>query len=206
MAISRGGWVPALVGLAMALHGCATADGTLGPQPDAPPPVDAAPDSAADAAVDAAPDSAPDGSPDAAPDAGPGDACANAQNITAAASQPGGTTLVGDTTGGVDNVLTPNACTGYAADGPDDVYAITVIVGDRVAITLTPTTAWDASLELVAACGEVACVAGQDEAFGGSPESLTHTFTSAGTFYIVADGYNPGIAGPYTLAVTITHP
>lgn len=190
----------------MALSACATADSTLGPAPDAPTPPDAATDSAVDAALDATPDAAPDGSPDASPDAGPGDACANAQNITAAASQPGGTTIVGDTTGGVDNVLTPGECTGYAADGPDDVYAITVIVGDRVAVTMTPTTSWDPSIELVAACGAVACLAGQDELFVGAAESLTHTFTAAGTFYIVADGYNPGIAGPYTLSVTITHP
>lgn len=206
MATIRGGWCSGLVSLAIALQACATADSSLGPQPDAPPAPDAALDGTPDGAIEDAPDATPDSSLDAAADAGPGDACANAQNITAAASQPGGTTIVGDTTGGVDNVLTPSECTSYAADGPDDVYAITVIVGDRVAITLTPTTSWDPSLELVAGCGAVACVAGQDEAFGGSPESLTHTFTAAGTYYVVADGYNPGIAGPYTLAVTITHP
>jgi len=35
---------------------------------------------------------------------------------------------------------------------------------------------------------------------------LQHTFAAAGTFYIVADGYNPGEVGPYSLTVVITHP
>ncbi|MBK9072130.1 MAG: hypothetical protein IPL79_14165 [Myxococcales bacterium] len=211
MANSRGGWRGALMVLSMALHACATADTTLGPQPDGPPPVDAAPDSPgedgpADATPDSSPDSSPDGSPDAAPDAGPGDACATAQNITAAASQAGGTTINGTTTGGVDNVLTPSTCTGYGTDGPDDVYAITVIAGDVVSITMDPTTSWDASVQLVAACGEVSCLAGTDGGLSGITELVQHTFTAAGTFYVVADSWDSGVSGPYALTVIITHP
>lgn len=194
--------------------GCATAenDYVTPPIPDAPPSEDApvTPDAQADASpdsqADAVADATGDASPDASPDAPQGNACEIAPDITSAAKQPGGTTVTGDTSDSVDNVTTPSACTGYAADGEDDVYKIVVVAGDRVSVTMQPTTDWDASVSLVGGCGEVECLIGRDVGFGGDPETFVYNFTAAGTFYVVADGYNPGTNGPYSLTVVITHP
>ena len=89
-------------------------------------------------------------------------------------------------------------------DGPDAIYSVTLATGETVTATATPTTSWDISLELVTACVYSAtCAAGSDSAFEGSPESVTYTATAAGTFFIAVDGYNPGVAGPFTLSVHI---
>ena len=187
---------------------------------DAPVPVDAA---ATDAAsVDAiATDATPiDATPiDAAPidaavpiDAMPidggtttvPDTCAQAQNLTAAAAMGTGTTVTGNTTGAADDVSSPTGtCTGYTPDGPDHIYMVTLNAGQRVTATATPTTSWDISLELVTPCStSPACLAGSDSVITGA-ETATYLATAATTVYVVVDGYNPGVAGPYSLLVRI---
>ncbi|MBE7452385.1 MAG: hypothetical protein HS111_26940 [Kofleriaceae bacterium] len=165
---------------------------------DGPPAVDGP---RADAGPDAGP--ATDASVDAPAGTGP-DTCAQAQDLTAAAMNAGGVTVTGDTTGYADDIRPPSSCTGYLPDGPDAIYAVTVAAGVTITATATPTpTTWDISLELVQPCTLTpTCLAGADASISG-PETLTYTTTAAGTYYVVVDGYNPGVQGPYALNVRL---
>ena len=130
------------------------------------------------------------------------DTCAQAQNLTAAALGAG-VTVTGTTVGAVDDVNPSSACTGYTPDGPDHVYVVNLTAGQRVTATATP-TAWDLSLELVTPCQTTpATCTGADAGFSGDPETATLLASAATTVYIVVDGYNPGVAGPYSLLVRI---
>jgi hypothetical protein len=145
--------------------------------------------------------------PDAMPDAGvvttAPDTCAQALDITTAAHAAGGATYTGDTTGYADDVE-PDGCTGYTPDGPDAIYIVTLAANETLTATATPTTSWDISLELASNCVHAAtCVVGSDSGFAGDPESITYVATAAGTFYLAVDGYNPGVAGPFSLSVHI---
>ena len=160
------------------------------------------PDADVDAAITA--DAMP---PDALPDAGvvtaAPDTCAQALDITAAAHAAGGAQYTGDTTGYADDVE-PDGCTGYTPDGPDAIYIVTLAQNETLTATATPTTSWDISLELASNCVHAAtCVVGSDSGFAGDPESITYVATTAGTFYLAVDGFNPGVAGPFTLSVHI---
>lgn len=169
---------------------------------DAAPPTDAAPIDAAtpiDAAmpVDAMPI---DGGTTTAPDT-----CAQAQNITAAAATPTGTTITGNTTGAVDDVTSPTGtCTGYTPDGPDHVYMVTLNAGQMVTATATPTTSWDISVELVTPCGLTpTCLAGADASASAGAETASYTAAAAQTVYVIVDSWSAGVAGPYSLLVRI---
>jgi hypothetical protein len=157
-----------------------------------------------DARVDA-PTTPIDAGIDAPPGAAP-DTCVQAQDITAAAMVAGGTTVTGDTTGYADDVRPASGatCTNFIPDGPDAIYSITVNAGVTITAVATPTTSWDISLELVQPCTLTpSCVAGEDSGFGGDPETMVYTTTAQGTYYIAVDGFNPGIAGPFSLNVRI---
>jgi hypothetical protein len=132
------------------------------------------------------------------------DTCAQAQNLTAAAAMGTGTTVTGNTTGAADDVSSPTGtCTGYTPDGPDHVYVVTLNAGQRVTATATPTSSWDISLELVTPCSaSPTCLAGSDSSISGA-ETATYLATATTTVYVVVDGYNPGVAGPYSLLVRI---
>ena len=94
-------------------------------------------------------------------------------------------------------------CTGYVPDGPDHIYMVTLNAGQMVTATATPTSSWDISLELVTPCStSPACLAGSDAVITGA-ETASFTATAATTVYVVVDGYNPGVAGPYSLLVRI---
>ena len=198
-----------------ALAACAA--GTPG-NPDAPV------GGAADASVDAPgttdapdlPDAAdlPDAdvadamSADAMPDAGvvttAPDTCAQALDITTDAHAAGGAQYSADTTGYADDVSPASTCTGYLPDGPDAIYAVTLAANETITATATPATSWDISLELVQPCTyDATCAAGSDSGFAGDPESVTYTATAAGTYFVVVDGYNPGVEGPFTLSVHV---
>lgn len=187
--------------LGIGLAACATADtGAL----DAPKSDDD------DARVDAPPGAidAPLGTIDAALPidaamAGNPDTCTQANDLTAAA-MGAGTTVSGNTTGYADDVATPSACTGYTSDGPDAIYAVNLTAGQVLTATATPTSPWDISLELVMPCTITpTCLDGADSGFGGDPEIASYTATSAVTVFVVVDGYNPGVAGAYSLNVRI---
>lgn len=163
------------------------------PNVDAPP-------GAIDAAVDAPP-SAIDAGIDAPPGAAP-DTCAQAQDVTAGAMMAGGITVTGDTTGYADDVRPASSCTGFLPDGPDAIYSVTVNAGVTITAVATPTTGWDISLELVQPCTATpTCLDGSDVITG--PETVMFTTTAQGTYYIVVDGYNPGVAGPFSLNVRV---
>lgn len=196
---------------ALALSGCATGgsggDDTDAPKADtvdappgaidAPRPIDAPPP------VDAPPGPIDAPLPVDAPASTAPDTCAQAQDLTATAFGAG-VTVTGDTTTFVDDVTTPSSCTGYTADGPDAIYQVNLVAGQTLTATATPTTAWDISLELVTPCAQVpTCLDGSDLGFGGDPELLLYTSGVAQTVYLVVDGYNPGIAGAYSLTVRV---
>jgi hypothetical protein len=160
-----------------------------------------APIGSVDARIDA-PSGAVDGGIDAPPGAAP-DTCGQAQDITAGAMMANGITVTGNTTGYADDVNLPNTCTIYSTDGPDAIYAVTVNAGAVITAVATP-TAWDVSLELIQPCALTGpCLVGRDDGFGGDPETITYTATQQGTYFVVVDGYNPGVAGPYSLNVRV---
>jgi hypothetical protein len=114
----------------------------------------------------------------------------------------GGTTVTGDTTGYADDVRPASACTGFLPDGPDAIYSVTVNAGVTITAVATPTTGWDISLELVQPCTATpTCLDGSDVISGA--ETVTYTTTAQGTYFIVVDGYNPGVAGPFSLNVRL---
>jgi hypothetical protein len=171
----------------------AKVDNIDAPSVDAPP-------GAIDAAIDAPP-SAVDAGIDAPPGAAP-DTCAQALDVTAGAMQAGGVTMTGDTSGYADDVRPASACTGFLPDGPDAIYSVTVNAGVTITAVATPTTGWDISLELVQPCAATpTCLDGSDAITG--PETVMFTTTAQGTYYIVVDGYNPGVAGPFSLNVRV---
>jgi hypothetical protein len=150
--------------------------------------------------------------PDAAPDAGPilpmcgaagPDACGDAMDLTAAASTAGGTLISSDTSGLSDDLRPPAAgCTTFTADGPDTIYRVTVPAGKKIRATVTPDL-WDASVFIANACTSSSCVAGADAVLDGEPETVEHVATTAGTYYVVVDGWDSSAAGCYLLQVTI---
>lgn len=166
---------------------------------DAPPTIDAPP-GAIDAAIDAPP-SAVDAGIDAPPGAAP-DTCAQALDVTAGAMQANGVTMMGDTTGYADDVRPASSCTGFLPDGPDAIYSVTVNAGVTITAVATPTTGWDISLELVQPCTATpTCLDGSDAITG--PETVMFTTTAQGTYFIVVDGYNPGVAGPFSVNIRV---
>ena len=144
-------------------------------------------------------------STDAASGVGP-DTCVQAMDLTAAAMTGPGATVTGDTTGYADDVrFADSACTGFLPDGPDAIYSVTVNAGVTITAVATPTplpTSWDISLELVQPCAAVpTCLDGSDVISGA--ETVTYTTTAQGTYFIVVDGYNPGVDGPFSLNVRV---
>lgn len=124
-----------------------------------------------------------------------GDQCSSAFEIL----QSG--TFNGNTQTAVDDYFDSVACTGFSSRGPDQVYRISLQSGDRLRATLNPTTGWDASLYLVTSCANIAqsCVAGEDN---GNPEVVDYVAASAGTYYLIVDGYGTA-GGAYTLDVAL---
>jgi hypothetical protein len=78
-----------------------------------------------------------------------------------------------------------------------DIYRLTVTATQGVQIDLA-TTAFDAYLLLVDASGNL--VAEDDNAGGGSNARITRSL-AAGTYFIVANSYDPGSTGAYSLSV-----
>jgi len=89
-------------------------------------------------------------------------------------------------------------CTGFNAQGPDHVYEL--VVADDVKYDITMTMTWDGSLYVVTDCADVAgtCVAGSDS----SPsEEILSICLTAGTYYVIVDGFSSTSRGDYTLIV-----
>ena len=148
------------------------------------------------------------GSPDAndidAGSGGGGDTCAEAIDLTAAASAAGGTTEVGDSTGYANMLEPPDTCTDdFGQDGPDVIYYVDAVSGNNLTVVLTP-QAHDGAVYILSNCDDdTSCVAGADAMTGSQPETLDYAITADGTYYIVVDSYIPSVYGAYTLAVTL---
>ena len=201
------------VPLLLALAGCASGSGSgnegddaepdarvVGGEPDAadPGPIDGAPPDDDARVIDAMPI---DAMPIDAMPGGPPDTCAQAQDITTGALQALGITLAGDTTGYADDVRPSGTCTGFLPDGPDAIYYVTAAAGQQITAIVTP-AGWDISIYLTQTCTlDPACLTGADSGLSGAPESVAYTAATAGTYYIVVDGWNPGVQGAYSLNV-----
>jgi hypothetical protein len=218
--------------LAVLASGCASGTNPLDPEGiDAGPTDAAAHDDAAEDDTDAAanPDAAPAdavpadaaspdaASPDAAapvdagvdamvPDGGPigqVDTCAQAYDLTGQAGG-NGVTVNGTTMGYANDISMSIACTGYTTLGPDAIYRVDLAAGQTLHATADPTTNWDVSLFVVTPCTATpACLVGDDNGFAGTTETVMYTATAATTAYIVVDGYNTTILGPYALTVRV---
>lgn len=166
-------------------------DGGSPPEPDADP---GAPD-----ASPAVPDAAP---PDAPPAVVP-DTCAEALDVTGAAMGGSGVTLAGDTSGLADDVRPASTCTGYIPDGADTIYVVSAGAGQTISATVTP-AGWDTSIYVTSNCALTpTCVAGADVGLEGGVESVTYTTAAAGMYFVVVDGWNPGVEGPYSVNIRL---
>jgi hypothetical protein len=151
--------------------------------------------------VDAQPDS-PDANTIDAGGGGTGDTCAEAIDITAAASAAGGTTEAGSTAGYTNTLEPPTACTVYGEDGPDVIYYVVASSGDNLAVVMTP-TGYDGAVYILSNCDNDSCVAGADSGFDSDAETLSYPIPADGTYYIVVDSFMTDEFGNYTLAVTL---
>jgi hypothetical protein len=165
-----------------------------------------APTGTADAPT-GAPDAAP-GGPDAsttdAPPLGNGDTCATANDISGLATQTGGFTFNGDLTGLANDIEPSNGCTGFDNDGPDAVFIVTAQAGQTISASMS--CAWDCAVEITTNCTlDAACVAGTDDTAGDvqQTEATSYVAPSAGTYYVIADSWDAGAYGPYSLTVTV---
>ncbi len=126
------------------------------------------------------------------------DTCGGAIDVTA------GGTFSGNTTNAMPDYNTAglSGCTGFSAASNDVVYSVDLAAGERLQATMT--ASWDASLYVVTDCANTTttCVAGQDD---GNPEEVDFTAMTAGTYFIIADGYNTA-SGTFTLDVTVSPP
>ena len=105
------------------------------------------------------------------------------------------------------------ACTGYAQGGSDVAYAITLLSGQAVTVSLgSPYAAFDPSISLLGpgaanicdAAPITTCVAGADNFGFGQGESFSYVPSVSGTYYIIVDSLYPGAgsSGGFTIQVT----
>jgi hypothetical protein len=101
----------------------------------------------------------------------------------------------------------PPSCTGFTAAGKDVVYVLNLMGGDVCHFDyVKPTT--DASFYLVTDCANVndSCLIGADDTVTGGHEIIDWTAPSAGTYYLILDGYGTNTGGTWTLTYEITCP
>lgn len=143
-------------------------------------------------------------SPDTAPPAdlsatdGGNNSCAGATKLTWSGST---VTVALDTTSATDTMdLGVSGCTGDVTIGPDLFYSIQLPAG---AYDVELSTSLDMALYVLGSCSPTACVAGSDNVGSGVPEKVTLTPSSATTYIIVVDSYDPSEAGAATLTVKV---
>lgn len=121
---------------------------------------------------------------------------ASSLNCTGAYSLTSGTAYNGTTIGGNSNV---SAYSGVPASwnetGPEKVHTISISGTTSLTATLTNLGSNDLDVFILSSCNANACVA-----YGDNTASLTNA--TAGTYYIVVDGYNAA-SGSYTLTVNV---
>jgi hypothetical protein len=134
---------------------------------------------------------------DLIPAAVPNDLCAGAIDVGA------GGTFTGSTQA-AHNDYDPGSggCTGFSETGPDVAYRVSLQAGDRLVASLD--APWDSALYVLTDCGSPAssCAAGSDS---GNPEHVDFTAMSAGTYFLIVDGYGTA-AGAFLLDVRVSPP
>jgi hypothetical protein len=131
----------------------------------------------------------------------PNDTCAGAIDIPC-----GPFSLSGTTQWAMNDYAqaSSNSCTGYISAGNDMVYKFTVQAGANIDVTYTTTA--DGSFYIVTDCAVLdPCEIGADDTYTGQPEIIQHTFSTAGTYYMILDSYGAGY-GTWTLVGTLTCP
>ena len=135
----------------------------------------------------------------------PGDTCAAAVPITAS-GMLANETLVGY----INDYATDSTgmnCTGFANVGPDKVYSISLTAGQVLTVTMEPK--FDGAIYLVAGptCMPqyTMCLAGADVNGGGAArtETFMYTATAAQQVFLIADFFQSGAGGAYTLNINI---
>lgn len=128
------------------------------------------------------------------------DTCGQARDLTPDATQPGGTTVYGNTTGYASD-LTPSTlpdCTTSPEPGPDAIWRVTLTAGQSLTVTLRP-DGWNGDVYVVDACTATADCVG-----GGAMFAPVTVMPAAGSYYIVVDSRSAGVSGCFALDVTIT--
>jgi hypothetical protein len=111
-----------------------------------------------------------------------------------------------DTTAALDDMdLGQNSCTGDITAGNDVFFKIQLPAGS-FDVVLVPPASLDPALYLLSSCSASACVAGSDSIGSGAIEKVTVNPTSATTYIIGVDAWDPMEAGAYTLEVDVAAP
>ncbi|MBU0509516.1 PPC domain-containing protein [bacterium] len=106
----------------------------------------------------------------------------------------GSVTLTGQTNSGGNSNVRSYCCTPWDEDGPEKVYTIIVPNNGNLSVALSNITGGDVDVFVLNACDPAACL-------GAGDESVDLTGLSYGTYYIVVDGFNGGVA-TYDISVT----
>ncbi|MBX7115794.1 MAG: hypothetical protein K1X64_15810 [Myxococcaceae bacterium] len=132
-----------------------------------------------------------------------------AANETCAAAQtlPLNTSVTGDTVMAVDDVRGAQdsyegCATPYDFTAPDLVYAFTATTAGKYVVTLLPEAGYDATVSVLAGCGNASCLGVADNTLEGVAETVTVTAAAGATYYVVVDGYRHEERGGFTLSVS----
>jgi hypothetical protein len=117
--------------------------------------------------------------------------------------------LLGESTASYSNDLNLE-CEGWNQWGRDRAYKVYLFAGETIDVLMDPDTdlslflfhPTDTSPNLCDGTTELGC----SDGFGLSDESITHTASEDGWYYIMVDSYDSGVFGTYDLYVSITDP
>ena len=91
-------------------------------------------------------------------------------------------------------------------DGADVAFKIDVPSGQKLSVTVTPTSQWDPAIGIVTACGMsgASCVGAADGDGTGQPETASYTNKSNSTVpvYIIVDS-TQGDEGPFDIVANL---
>jgi hypothetical protein len=127
-----------------------------------------------------------------------GDTCQTAVTIPA-----GGGSFQSTTAGLQNDYSPPSACTGFAANGPDQAYSIALSAGDVVDVLAEFATGLDGAVYAVTSCTDLAntCVEGADAELAGQAEIMRFVAQSAATHYVIVDAFSASASGQHDLTV-----
>jgi cysteine-rich repeat protein len=132
-----------------------------------------------------------------------GDVCGTALVINASGTIPG--TFDGFA---ADYNPTYNGCTDSSEYGADVAYVVSLTAGQVLNATLTPDDGQDLGVYILTDCSDAlgSCVAGADDESGGVAETVTYSAAADQQVFLIVDGFDDTLAGPFTLDVDIHTP